>query len=425
MNFTFVSLQEIEIIIITINLTTIMKKVLYVIVAALLFVLCTPKETIRQKAIRIQNEIVTIDTHCDTPLQFLRKSFDIGDEHTPPESRVDLPRMQKGGLDAIFFAIFTSQGKREEEADKKVYSLANRILDSINVEIEKNKDISGLAFTSDDVVKLKKKGKRAIYIGMENGYPIGRDISRVNHFYNRGVRYITLCHSRNNDICDSSTDSERSEHNGLSDFGIEVAKKMNDLGMIIDVSHISDKAFYDVMEVSKAPIIASHSSVRAMCDHPRNMTDEMIKTLAAHNGVIQICLLDDYIKKADTTSMNFIKKKELRKKYNNFKYKNDAERDSAWAAWRNINLKYPKQKPTIADAVDHIDYVVNLAGIDFVGIGSDFDGGGGLADCKDVSDFPAITEELLRRGYSKEDIEKIWSGNFLRVFREVEKTSIN
>ncbi len=261
---------------------------------------------------------------------------------------------------------------------------------------------------------------------MENGYPIGKDISRVEYFYNRGVRYVTLCHSTNNDICDSSTDSKGAEHDGLSDFGREVVQKMNELGMIIDVSHISDKSFYDVIELSKAPVIASHSSVRSLCNHPRNMSDKMIKTLASHNGVIQICLLGNYIKEADTTSMNFVKKRELKKKYNGYQYKNEAERDSAWAEWDRINQKYPQVLPTIADAVDHIDHVVKLVGVNYVGIGSDFDGsGGGLADCKDVSDYPAITEELLRRGYSREDIEKIWGENFRRVFKEIEKVSDN
>ena len=402
-----------------------MNKLTFLFAALLILVSCTSNETLKQKAIRIQKEIVAIDTHCDTPMQFTKKAFDIGEEHTPPDSRVDLPRMQKGGLDAIFFAVFTSQGKRDEEGDKKVYSLANRILDSIYVEVDRNSDISGLAFTSDDVVKLKNEGRRAIYIGMENGYPIGKDLSRVEYFYNRGVRYITLCHTKNNDICDSSTDSKGAEHDGLSDFGREVVHKMNELGMIIDVSHISDKSFYDVIELSKAPVIASHSSVRSVCNHPRNMTDEMIKMLAAHNGVIQICLLGNYIKEADTTSMNFVKKRELKKKYNGYKYKNEAERDSAWAEWRRINKEYPQVLPTISDAVDHIDHVVKLVGADYVGIGSDFDGGGGLADCKDVADYPAITEELLRRGYSREDIEKIWGGNFLRVFKEIEKVSDN
>jgi membrane dipeptidase len=191
--------------------------------------------------------------------------------------------------------------------------------------------------------------------------------------------------------------------------------------MIIDVSHISDKSFYDVIKLSDAPVIASHSSVRAICDHPRNMTDDMIKKLAAKGGVIQICLLGNYIREADTTSMNYIKKQELKKKYNGYQFSSDAERDSAWAEYSRINKQYPPKLPTIADAVDHIDHVVNLVGIDYVGIGSDFDGGGGLADCKDVSDYPKITEELLCRGYTEEEIAKIWGGNFLRVFKEIEK----
>jgi membrane dipeptidase len=195
---------------------------------------------------------------------------------------------------------------------------------------------------------------------------------------------------------------------------------MNKLGMIIDVSHMSDAAFYDVVKLSKAPVMASHSSVRSLCNHPRNMNDEMIKALAKNGGVIQICILGDYIKEADTTSMNFLKRNELRLKYNNWQYDSDEQRKAAWAEWDKINKMYPEALPSIADAVEHIDYVVKLVGVDYVGIGSDFDGGGGLADCVDVADFPKITDELINRGYSEQDIHKIWGGNFMRVFEAVE-----
>jgi len=200
---------------------------------------------------------------------------------------------------------------------------------------------------------------------------------------------------------------------------------MNRLGMLIDVSHISDKSFFDVMKVSKTPVIASHSSVRSICNHLRNMSDKMIKQLAKYGGVIQICILGAYIEEEDTTSINYIKQEELRKKYNNFNYKNEDERKAAWKEWDQINNDSPPVLPNIAKAVDHIDYIVNMVGIDYVGIGSDFDGGGGLSDCQDVGDFPKITEELLTRGYSKEDIYKIWGGNFLRVFKEVENFAAN
>jgi membrane dipeptidase len=178
-----------------------------------------------------------------------------------------------------------------------------------------------------------------------------------------------------------------------------------------------------VLAQSKAPVIASHSSVRAICNHPRNLSDDMIRKLAEKGGVIQICILGDYIREADKSSMNYIKTEELRKKYNNGRYKNDEERKAAWAEWDAIERDYPPVQRTIAEAVDHIDHVVKLVGVDFVGIGSDFDGGGGLADCPDVASFPKITDEFLRRGYSAKEIEKIWGRNFLRVFNAVEKAA--
>ena len=382
----------------------------------------TPKGT-KKAASTIHQNAITVDTHCDTPMKFVGNGFDIAKMHEAPSSRVDLPRMESGGLDAIFFAIFTAQKERSPENYKQAYNLAYQMIDSTKASLLRNKNTASLALNSKDVIGLSKKHKKAIYIGMENGFPIGTELSRVEEFYNQGVRYLTLCHTSNNDICDSSTDKKGAEHNGVSEFGEKVIKEMNRLGMIIDVSHISDKAFFDVLETSQAPVIASHSSVRAECDHPRNMSDAMIKALAKNNGVIQICILGDYIRPADTTSTNYLKHEELRLKYNDFQFKNNDERNAAWAEWDEINEKWPPVLPTIKDAVDHIDHVVKLVGVDYVGIGSDFDGGGGLADCQSVADFPKITEELITRGYSEEDINKIWGGNFLRVFKAVEKVS--
>jgi membrane dipeptidase len=364
---------------------------------------------------------IVIDTHTDTPMEMVNSGIDLRNRHQAPKSRVDYPRLHDGGVDAVFFALFTAQRERNPENYVKTYNLAHQMLDSTISSIDKNQDMVQLALNSGDAKKISKKDKTAIYIGMENGFPIAKEISRVKEFYDLGVRYITLCHTANNDICDSSTDPKGPEYNGLSEFGKEVVAEMNRLGMLIDISHISDSAFYDVVALSKAPVFASHSSVRSICNHPRNMSDDMIKKLAENGGVIQICILGDYIREADTTSMNFIKKEELRKKYNNWLYANDDERKKAWGEWDSIDEQYPEILPPIAEAVNHIDYVVKLVGIDHVGIGSDFDGGGGLSDCVDVADFPKITDELVKRGYSQKDIEKIWGGNFLRVFKEVEE----
>ena len=375
-----------------------------------------------KKMMKLHNSVLTIDTHCDTPMSMLDDSFDVGVKNSPPQSRVDFPRMIEGGLDAIFFAAFTGQRERTTENTENAYKMANQMIDATYDACEKYNEMAEVAKTPEDAYRLEKLGMRAIFIGMENGFPIGTDLNRVKEFYTRGVRYITLCHSSNNDICDSSTDKKGPEHDGLSKFGEEVVKEMNRLGMLIDVSHISDKSFYDVIKLSKAPVIASHSSVRSIAHHNRNMTDDMIKTLADKGGVIQICLLDDYIKDPDTSTVYYQKRKELNLIYDT-KYDSltDEQKKELRNEWRTLKEKYPKPLPTISDCVDHIDYVKNLVGIDYVGIGSDFDGGGGLDGCADVSEFPNITAEMLKRGYTPDEIRKVWGGNFFRVFQEVEK----
>ncbi len=376
------------------------------------------------RAGKIHEAVITIDTHTDSPLNLMQPGFDFMQRHTADQAKVDLPKMEEGGLDAVFMAVFTNQMPRIPENTENSYKRANLIIDSIYSTVASNSDKLQLAYTSSDVLSIVNDKKKAIYIGMENGFPVGKDLSRVKEFYNRGVRYITLCHSSNNDICDSSTDEGGAEHHGLSSFGRKVVKEMNKLGMLIDVSHISDEAFYDVLKISKAPVFASHSSVRALCDHPRNLSDQMIKDLASHGGVIQICILGAYIVPQDTTEQNYILKQKLKKKYHGYLFKDDAERKRAWAEWDEIDREYPPVLPSVNEVVNHIDHVVDLVGIDYVGIGSDFDGGGELSDCRDVSQFPNITEELFKRGYSEEDIAKIWGGNFLRVFKEVEARAV-
>ncbi len=396
--------------------------VLFVTSLAILFTSTVHAEEPDKLLKEIHENALTVDTHCDTPSNMLDPQFDIGIRNVPPQSRVDFPRMKEGGLDAMFFAAFTSQRERTPENIQNAYNKANQMIDVIYEGCGKYNEMAEVAICSDDAEKLQKLGKRAIYIGMENGFPVGTYIHRINEFYERGVRYITLCHSSNNDICDSSTDKNGPEHNGLSRFGRKAVKEMNKCGMIVDVSHISDKSFYDVIKVSKAPVIASHSSVRSIAHHNRNMADDMIKALAENGGVIQICLLDSYIKDPDTTTIRYQKEKELRQVFaTKFESMTEEERKELRSQWSKLREDYPKELPTVSECVDHIDYVKNLVGIDYVGIGSDFDGGGGLADCQDVSQFPNITAEMLKRGYTEEEIRKVWGGNFFRVFREVEK----
>jgi len=279
-----------------------------------------------------------------------------------------------------------------------------------------------LTTTPDEAYQNKNKSLLSAYIGMENGFPIGKDLNNLKRYYDMGVRYITLCHVKNNDICDSSTDKDGPEHHGLSEFGRRVVTEMNRLGMIIDVSHISDKAFYDVLKLSKTPVIASHSCVRALCDNPRNISDEMLKALAVNGGVIQICLVNEYLKKLQPNPEREHALKALQQKYGPWEKVMDSEvRKKYRNEYYTVIEKYPQEKATVQDVVDHIDHVVELAGIDHVGIGTDFDGGGGVDGCDDVSEMPNITTELVKRGYSEDDIRKIWGSNFMRVFREVIK----
>ena len=384
-------------------------------------------QTLDEKADKIHSNAFTVDTHVDTPYQLLNKEFDIGETHSFKKggSRVDFPRMKDGGLDGIFFAAFTSQRERTEDNILSARAKADELIDSIYSACSKNKDQAEVALSVADGYRIEKEGRRAIYIGLENGFPIGKELSEVERYYQKGVRYITLCHTSNNDICDSSTDKKGAEFNGLSLFGKQVVAKMNDLGILIDVSHISDSSFYDVLRLSKSPVIASHSCSRAVCNNPRNLSDDMLIALAKNGGVIQMCILDDYVKAPDTTTVGYKKELELRERYRKSDKMSEEQEKNIWAEWRQLQVDYPKEKPTVTDAVDHIDYIVKLVGIDYVGIGTDFDGGGGLKDCVDVSQMKNITKELLRRKYSEEEIIKIWGGNFMRVFKKVEQLASN
>ncbi|PLX22552.1 MAG: membrane dipeptidase [Salinivirgaceae bacterium] len=398
-----------------------MKILIYIslILSALSFSQCS-EQTLEEKAAEIHKKALTLDSHTDTPLRFARDTFNIAEYHDGHKtySRLDLPRMEEGGLDAVFIAAFIGQGHRTAEEHTKANAKTHEIIDSIYAQVNRNKDKVEVALTPDDAYKLEKEGKRSFFIGIENGYALGNDINEIENFYNRGVRYITLVHTKNNNICDSSTDTV--ENNGLSDMGVEVVQKMNELGMLIDVSHASDKGFYDIIQHSETPVIASHSNARAVCDNPRNMTDDMLKKLAENGGVIQVCLLSNYVKPPVEQPKRDSAFQALREKYNYFKDLDEATYAEAVREWHETQREYPQILAKVTDLVDHIDHIVKVAGIDHVGIGSDFDGGGGLEDCFDVSGMPNITLELVKRGYTEEDIIKIWGGNFMRVFREVQ-----
>ena len=394
--------------------------------AGLLMLSCSSQvseEELLARAKDIHEKVLTVDTHADTPSRLLREGWIIGERHDPGERGsgcIDLPRMKEGGLDAEFFAVYVGQGELTPEGYVRAKERADRLLEALYQMEKDHPDLVEIATTPDDAYRLEKQGKRAAFIGMENGYPVGKDLALVEYFYERGVRYITLCHSGDNDICDSSFEREHPEDNGLTEFGEQVVAECNRLGIMVDVSHVSDKSFFDVLRVTKAPVIASHSSVRALCDHPRNLTDEMLKELAENGGVIQICFVSSFVKTPAPNPDREAAMAQLEEKYGSWREIKDIEKRKKWREeFMAIREKYPEEMATVKDIVDHIDHVVDLIGVDYVGIGTDFDGGGGVDGCDDVSDMPNITEELVRRGYSDEDIRKIWGGNLMRVFRDV------
>ena len=399
---------------------------LFLFAAACFQFSCRPEieqQSLAARARKIHDRVLTVDTHCDTAFRLLDGSWDISVRHEPggrTSGQIDLPRMAEGGLDAEFFAVFVGQGERTEQGYAEAKKSAIQSLAAIRAMCDKYPSLVGLALTPDDAYRLEKAGLRAAFIGMENGYPVGKTLSNLEEYHKLGVRYVTLCHSGDNDICDSSTDEQDPEDRGLSEFGREVVAACNRLGVMVDVSHASDRSFADILKVSKAPVIASHSSCRAICASPRNLSDEMIRALAAREGVIQVCFLSDYVRTPKPNPEREKAFSELRAKYGARRdIKDEAVLKKAREEYEALNEKYPEEEATVSELVDHIEHVIGLVGIDYVGIGTDFDGGGGLDDCPDVSQMFRVTEELVRRGRTEQEIAQIWGGNIMRVFRRV------
>jgi len=363
---------------------------------------------------------IIVDTHVDLPYRLGIRNFRLEREYlripvSTTEGDFDYERAKKGGLDAPFMSIYIPSGNQEKPDMGK--SLADTLINMMEDIAREIPDKFALARTPADVEANTATGKISLPMGMENGAPIGNDLSNVKYFYDRGIRYITLTHGKDNQICDSSYDSTAT-WNGLSPFGEKVVAEMNKLGIMVDISHVSDSAFYDVMKITEAPVIASHSSCRYFTPgFERNMTDDMIAELAKNDGVIQINFGASFL---DSVARQ-----------------NDALRDSLEKILvaRNLNSRDPAAQPIIEQfgkqhrelysdvsrVADHIDHVVKVAGIDHVGIGSDFDGVGDSLPLglKDVSAYPNLIAELLKRGYSPEDIEKVCYKNVFRVWNKV------
>ena len=338
-----------------------------------------------EKANKIHNNVITLDTHCDINLKNFTDSINYSQNL---KTQCNIPKMELGGLDVAWFIVFTGQGDLSEQGYKKAYDNAilkfNAIHDLVDTYASEKIE---LALSSEDVRKIHQKGKRIAMIGVENGYPIGLDIKNVEKFYNMGARYMSLAHNGHSQLSDSNTGEKDGVylHNGLSKFGVDVIREMNRLGIMIDISHPSKEAIRQMITLSKAPVIASHSSARSLCDHSRNLDDEQLGWIKNNGGVVQTVAFKSYL--------------------NSEKVKN------------NISVN-------VSDFVNHIDYLVKTIGINHVGISSDFDGGGGIEGWNDASETFNITLELVRRNYSEVEIEKLWSGNLLRVLDEVSETAI-
>lgn len=383
-----------------------------------------------QQPVDIHQTAITLDTHVDIGANYATEEMDPGIDN--PRLRCDLTKMENGGVDGVFLAAYV--GNRDDfsvEASQKAHdTVMNKIEAMHRLTEQMYPDRSELAVSPDDIERIVKTGKRAIMIGIENGFPIGDNLSRVEEYYNLGVRYITLVHSQHNQICDSSGPDEPL-HDGISDFGKQVVAEMNRLGIMCDVSHIAEKSFWDLIEISKAPILATHSGCAELNPHNRNLNDDQLRALAENGGVVQIVALASFLK-AETPerreSVAALRKElELPGRREIFQM-SEEERDALAPKQEEFVKRMEELDKTyppagLKDMVDHIDHAVKIAGINHVGIGTDFDGGGGIPGFNNHAEAKNMTDELIKRGYSAEDIYKIWGGNLLRVWRDVAKVA--
>ena len=388
----------------------------------------TPEEraerAITSRATAIHERVLTLDTHIDIPLNFATRAVDPG---VSGDFQVDLPKMRAGGLDAGFFIVYVGQTERTLENEAQARADAMTKFEAIHrMSEELYPDEIEIAYSAADVERIAAGGKLVAAIGIENGYVIGRDLSLLETYHELGARYMTLAHGGHNDIADSATpraalgDGE-AEHDGVSAFGEQVIAEMNRLGILVDVSHISRAAMLDAVRLSEAPVIASHSSMHALMPHPRNLDDEQLRALADNGGVVQTVALGAFL--SETAARRAAEYRNIRGAFGMIPGQQPEDlgaepHEDYIGRIEALDARYPDA--TVADFVDHVDHAVNLIGIDHVGISSDFDGGGGIVGWSDASETLNVTMELVRRGYSEEDIAKLWGGNLLRVWGEAE-----
>ncbi|WP_340063151.1 dipeptidase [Ascidiimonas aurantiaca] len=402
----------------------------------------TAETNVVSKARAIHERVITIDTHNDFNVANFTDSLNYTMDL---DTQVTLPKMKEGGLDVSWLIVYTGQGPLTDEGYKKAMDNAMAKFDAIHRLCEEIAPESiELAYTSNDVKRIVKAGKKVAMIGVENAYPLGTDLTNIKKFHELGARYMSLSHNGHSQFCDSNTGEKDSTwlYNGLSELGKEAVEEMNKWGIMIDVSHPASSSIKQMIELSKAPVIASHSSARALCDHSRNLSDEELVMIKENGGVVQTVALDGYLNiEKNEKYRSFIK--EVNKKVadslglpwyerSEFNKLSDKEKDAFMEAYPKITALSNKKASQMTDAppavnvgdfVDHIDYMVKLIGIDHVGISSDFDGGGGIEGWDDASETFNVTLELVKRGYTEEDIAKLWGGNLLRVLDDVQKVA--
>lgn len=373
----------------------------------------------------LHERIFTIDTHSDTPTASLMRSgwdFGAGHDFATDRSQCDLPRMRAGGCDALVFAIYVGQGARSPAGHARAHDLAVQCLEGTWAVAQEHRAACAIATTAEAARRLKRGGRRALFLSLENAYSVGRELAHVQTFHRLGVRMIGLTHMLHNDVADSSTDPRNVEWGGLSGLGRDLVAECNRLGIVLDASHASDGALRQLLDVSRAPVVLSHSGCSAVCDHPRNVGDELLRALAAQGGVIQINALPISLV-TDPGNSRTRGLAEVALRYHDLPLSPDvvaaAQRD-----YDAVCAHHPNPTVTLEDFIDHIEHAVEIAGIEHVGIGCDFDGGGGgFAGLSDVADYPNITRALLSRGWSEAELAKVWGENTLRVFAAAERVA--
>ena len=375
----------------------------------------------------IHEGIFTLDSHIDTPIRLSLPGFNINKKYNPLtyRSSVDFPRLNEGGLDAGFWAIFSPQSELVDYKYKLSLKNAKKRLHQIKNMIEKNSNKFVMAKTVSEIETYRNEKKHIIILSMENAYPLGEDLDLLDFFYEQGVRMLGFVHVENNQFADSSTGKNGEYWGGLSNLGRKLVVKCNDLGIIIDGSHASDKAVLEMMTLSKSPIILSHSGAKTVFNHPRNVNDEILLKIAKNGGVISLNAYPQYLRE-----INFSPEKKRDRSIFIKKFFKAEDEDNPIPfeifsqTLNNIDAKYPSINASFQDYMDHFDYILEMIGPEFLGIGADWDGGGGVDGMIDVSDIPKITNYLIKKGVSNDELSKIWSGNILRVMRDVEENSL-